>query len=114
MKDKMIFRCFAYWNKKDNYYYACCIDLNLVDRGDSMAEVVKKLEENIVGYLHAAFEKQEEAKHLIPRKAPISYRLQYRLFNVKLSIRYLFAKYTSSYKAFVEIWQDGKLTPAPV
>ena len=87
MKNKMIFRCFAYRNRKDNFYYACCIDLNLVDRGESMDDVIKKLEDNIVGYLQTTFEELEGTKHLIPRKAPFSYRLQYRLFNIKLSIR---------------------------
>ena len=62
MAKKMIFRCYAYWDKSNNKYYACCIDLNLVTSADSMQEVTKKLEENITGYLQVAFEKPEEIK----------------------------------------------------
>jgi len=113
MEEKMAFRCYAYWDKNRNKYYACCIDLNLVDCADSMEEVVEKLEENIIGYLQTVFENPEAIKGLIPRKAPLSYCLQYRIFSIKLAGRYLLDKYTSSYKSFIEIWQDGKLTPVP-
>lgn len=67
-------RCYTY--RKGKYYYAACIDLTLIDRGESRAEAMSKLKKNIADYIAAVVEDglQEE---LIPRRAPISSRLHY-------------------------------------
>jgi predicted RNase H-like HicB family nuclease len=70
----MNLRCYTY--RKDKYYYAACIDLTLIDRGESQAVAMSRLKENIADYIAAAAEDglQEE---LVPRKAPLSFRLHY-------------------------------------
>ena len=39
------FRCYAF--KINEYWYAACIDLNLVDRSETLDTVVSKLRKNI-------------------------------------------------------------------
>jgi len=100
-------RCYAF--KKDNKYYACCIDLNLVDQSDSMSEVIRLLTENIQGYLNIFIEKPELYDELIPRLAPLSYRIQYYWINIKLGLHYLLSRYTDQYKSFLQIWDQSQL-----
>ncbi|MBL7065326.1 MAG: hypothetical protein ISS49_14120 [Anaerolineae bacterium] len=67
-------RCYTY--RKGKYYYAACIDLTLIDRGESRVEAMSKLKENIADYI-AAIAKDGLQEELIPRQAPLSFRLHY-------------------------------------
>ena len=73
-----IFRCYTY--QDNDSYYAVCLDLNLIDKRDTLEEAVAALDENIVGYLEAIRSNNWE-QELIPR--PVSRREWlhfYRLF----------------------------------
>ena len=64
-----IFRCYTY--QDSGGYYAVCLDLNLIDRRDTLEEAIAALDENIVGYLEAIRSNNWE-QELIPR--PVSRR----------------------------------------
>lgn len=73
-----IFRCYTYRDNGD--YYAVCLDLNLIDKRDTLEEAIAALDENIVGYLEAVRSNDWE-QELIPRPAPRREWLHfYRLF----------------------------------
>jgi len=77
------FRCYAF--KKNDQWYAACIDLNLVDRAETLDIVVNKLKENIQLYI--------QDKDVIPlRQAPLSYQFQYQWILLKTWVLSWFQK----------------------
>lgn len=68
-------RCFSY--KEGSGFYAECIDLNLLSRGNTREEAVIRLQEQMFSYVATAFE--GSTKGLIPRRAPISSFVRYYL-----------------------------------
>jgi hypothetical protein len=74
MDSTLKLRCYV--AKKNKYYYACCIGLNLVDRSDTLDEAMESLLENILGYIECIV-KEEMPFQLLQRKAPLSYILEY-------------------------------------
>jgi predicted RNase H-like HicB family nuclease len=80
-------RCYGY--KKNGKYYAACVDLTLIDDGNTMEEAKISLEENILGYLEC-IAKNGIAKELFPRRAPFSRFIHY--YWVKLLTRFHFPK----------------------
>ena len=74
------FRSFVY--RKNDKYYAECIDLNLISSGSSVDEAIGKLQDAMFGYVSVAMEGNTAG--LIPRRSPFSHRLRYhfqRLFS---------------------------------
>ena len=96
------FRCYAF--KKDQHWYATCVDLNLVDRGETFDEVVNKLKENIQVYI-------QDKQVILPRPAPLSYQLQYRWILFKTLVLSWFQKQSYEYYAFIERWDGYSLKP---
>jgi hypothetical protein len=68
-------RCFSY--KQGSGFYAECIDLNLLSRGNTREEAVVRLQEQMFSYVATVFEGSPEG--LIPRRAPISSFIRYYL-----------------------------------
>lgn len=72
----LILRCYAI--KEDDSWFTICIDLNLYARADSFQDARSKLHEIIHEYIHEALtEDAQYISDLIPRKAPLYFRLQY-------------------------------------
>jgi len=93
------FRCYAL--KKNEHWYAACIDLNLVDRAETLDTVVNKLKENIQLYI--------QDKDVVPfRSAPLSYQFQYQWILFKSLVFSWFQKQSNEYYSFIELW-DGRL-----
>lgn len=61
-------RCFTY--RKGARFYAECLDLNLLTRGDSEEEAIGRLQEEMFAYIHAVLD-GGSTEGLIPRKAPL-------------------------------------------
>jgi len=107
----MNLRCYTY--RKGKYYYAACIDLTLIDRGESRAEATSKLKENIADYIAAAVDDglQEE---LIPRKAPLSLRLHYHHHWLLSHLAGLVASHRQERREpgrlFVSVWDGQSLS----
>jgi predicted RNase H-like HicB family nuclease len=76
------FRCFVRESRRENAFYAVCIDLNLVDRRESVDEAIAAMIENIESYFETAYE-HNEADKLIPRPAPFVDQLYYRWLLIK-------------------------------
>ena len=76
-------RCFAY--KSRGVFYAECLDLSLLSRGQTEEDAVARLQEQMFSYVAAAFD--GDPKGLIPRKAPTSSWIRYywRFFKNRLS-----------------------------
>ncbi|MBM3239882.1 hypothetical protein FJZ31_26660 [Candidatus Poribacteria bacterium] len=77
------FRCYAL--KKNKHWYATCIDLNLVDRAETLDTVVNKLKENIQLYI-------QDKDVITFRRAPLSYQFQYQWILFKTWVLSLFQK----------------------
>lgn len=77
-ENKFQLRCYA--EKQGNLFVAVCIDLSLAAQADSMEEARRKLEAQIVDYLHDVLNGPERAhiQDLLPRKSPLSLRLRYQ------------------------------------
>jgi predicted RNase H-like HicB family nuclease len=60
-----IFRCYTE-KSPDGQYYAVCLDLNLIDKRETLDEAIAALDENILGYLASVQEHGDEAT-AIPR-----------------------------------------------
>lgn len=65
--------------ESDGSWFIICVDLNLYARADSLSEARSKLHEFMVDYLREAFEQDREYfDQLVPRPAPLHFRLKYR------------------------------------
>ncbi|WP_052123108.1 hypothetical protein [Gallibacterium anatis] len=78
MKKQKIIRCMAY--KKGDLYIAVCLDLSLAAQGDSMEEVVSKLEAQIKDLIDEANSEPQYAAQLLNRPAPLSLWIKYYWF----------------------------------
>ncbi len=69
-------RCFSYG--KDQAFYAECVDLNLLARGNTRDEAIIRLQEQMFSYIATVFE-GDGTKDLIPRRAPLMSFIRYYL-----------------------------------
>ena len=78
-KNVVCLRGFVYFEKKDNRFYACCIDLNLTDQGKTLDEVLNKLHENMLQYITSELEyyKKNNIQGFPFRKAPMNVKIFY-------------------------------------
>ena len=73
---ELILRC--YMVRREDYFFASCIDLGLGVQADSAEEAKKKLEQQIHSYIEEALTVDREyASQLLTRKAAMSERLLY-------------------------------------
>lgn len=83
----LILRCYVE-KDSDGTWFAMCIDLNLYARADSDREAKKKLHGFIKDYINEALTTDSEyIGSLIPRRAPVSFRLKYHLISLMCSFR---------------------------
>ena len=87
------FRCYAF--KKNEHWYAACIDLNLVDRAETLDTVVSKLRENIQLYI-------QDKDVITFRRAPLFYQFQYQWILFKTWALSWFQKQSNEYYSFRE------------
>lgn len=77
-------------------WYAMCIDLNLFAEANTAKEAENKLHSMIREYVKEALtEDSEYIRHLIPRRAPLYFLMQYYWLVLKYSIN--FVKSATSY-----------------
>lgn len=77
---QLILRCYAH--KLDNQWEAFCIDLCLASQAESYEAAKKKLDEQIMAYVHEALTVDREyAAQLLSRKAPLKQMFTYHLYN---------------------------------
>jgi hypothetical protein len=75
----LILRCYAE-QEPDRTWFGICIDLNLAAEGDSFEEVRGKLHAMIHDYLAEALTVDGQyIGDLIPRKAPVYFRVRYHV-----------------------------------
>jgi predicted RNase H-like HicB family nuclease len=70
-------RAFTY-SPQPGQYIAECIDLDLLSQGNTLEEVIGKLQEAMFSYLDVAFA-EGSTKGLVLRPSPLSHRLRYHL-----------------------------------
>ena len=95
-------RAFAFRDKKSGKYYAFCVDLDLVDEGNSFEEVFKKMKENISLYLET--EIKYNNTHGITkfpyRKSPVDIMFKYYLLSLACRISFIVNRIKDNYKKF--------------
>lgn len=78
----LILRCYLE-KENEGTWFAMCIDLNLYARGDSDHEAKRKLHAYIKEYISEALTKDAQyIECLIPRRAPLSFRLKYHFISL--------------------------------
>ena len=74
--------------ERDGSWFAICIDLNLAAHGESAEEAKNKLHNQIRDYIEEAFmDDSAYFNDLVPRVAPLSFRLKYRLIDIMCRVR---------------------------
>jgi len=71
----LIIKCFA--KQEQGAWVAVCLDFNLAVQGDSLSDVKRKIEDQIVFYVREALEDKEYGAQLLSRKAPLSSWMEY-------------------------------------
>ena len=85
-----VLRCYAE-RDSDGTWFAMCLDLNLYVRADSDGEAQQQLHQIIVDHLNAVREMPTEDRGgLVPRPAPLRFRLRYAYLLAKAAIGALF------------------------
>ena len=93
---EMQIRCFYY--KSGSKFYAQCLDLNLISRGETAEEAVGRLQEAMVGYVIAVLE-GGSSKGLIPRPAPFFSWLRFYLRRIAAQARWWSVKRDKNHNA---------------
>lgn len=86
--DDLMLKCYAE-RERDGSWFAVCIDLNLVAQGESLDSVKIKLHQQVRDYLEEAV--TDDAAYfgdLIPRPAPLSFRLKFYLLELICKLRH--------------------------
>ncbi len=76
-------RCFTF--KAGSRFYAQCLDLNLISRGETEEEAIGRLQESMFGYVMAAFD--GDPKGLVPRRAPLASWARYYVHELRQLFR---------------------------
>ncbi len=79
--NQLIVRCYA--KQEEGSWVAVCLDFSLATQGDSLADVKKKLEDQLHSYVSEALQDKEYGAQLLNRRAPISLWLEY--YYIKLT-----------------------------
>lgn len=88
-------RCFA--EPEGRQWQAFCVDLSLAVQGESLAEVKRKLHEQVRSYVEEAYTiDREYAEQLMCRKAPVSIRFKYYRYCFRQKVAELFSKQPES------------------
>jgi hypothetical protein len=81
---EMPIRCFYY--KSGSKFYAQCLDLNLISRGETAEDAVGRLQESMVGYVNAVME-GGSSKGLLPRPAPFLSWIHFYLHRIASRVK---------------------------
>lgn len=85
-----VLRCYAE-RDSDGTWFAMCLDLNVYARADSANEAQRQLHEIIEDHLEAVREMPaEDRRELVPRPAPLRFRLRYAYLLAKAVIGAIF------------------------
>lgn len=78
----LIVRCYAE-QEKDGSWFAMCIDLNLYACGNTDQEAIGKLHNFVKDYVSEALTVDAEyIENLVPRPAPIGFRVKYHMISM--------------------------------
>jgi predicted RNase H-like HicB family nuclease len=80
-------RCQVYRQK--GAYFAECLTLNLLSRGETEAEAIRRLQVAMFSYVATVAREGESAEGLIPRHAPAASWLRYFASQAKNRVAYL-------------------------
>ena len=86
---RMPIRCFYY--RSGSKFYAQCLDLNLISRGETAEEAVGRLQEAMFGYVYAVME-GGTSKGLLPRPAPPLSWLRFYLHEMASQVKWWWAR----------------------
>ena len=74
----------AYVFQRHGLYYAECLSLNLISRGNTQEEAILRLQASMISYVYTVLgDGAQSTKGLLPRPAPLSSWLRYRYFKIK-------------------------------
>lgn len=82
-------RCFA--ERRNGYWVAFCLDLNLAAQGSSLADVRDRLDRMVRSYMEDIFggDDSQYVNDLFPRRAPLDIWLRYYYLVLRSGIRKL-------------------------
>jgi len=83
-------RCYIY--ERHGAFYGECLTLNLVSKGATQEEAIRRLQVAMFSYVDAVLEPGKSAKGLIPRRAPVSSWIRYGLHVMHARLSHLFGR----------------------
>jgi hypothetical protein len=102
-------RCFTF--KSGKHFYAQCLDLNLLSRGDTEEEAIGRLQESMFAYVVSAFD--GDPSGLIPRRAPLGSWVRYFFRHSIRTAKWLFKRRDSRHQVHFEVPNAAKLSHCP-
>jgi len=106
-RDEIILRCLSF--RENDKIISVCIDLDIFAQGDTLAESKRKLLDGVSLYVKHAIDTRE-IDELIPRYAPLKYRMIYSLLKT-ISIIEKFKRYMER-RSYSQYPYQMKLAPA--
>jgi hypothetical protein len=88
--DVLKIRCYVY--ERRGAFYGECLTLNLVSRGATQEEAIRRLQVAMFSYVDVVLQPGKSTKGLIPRRAPFSSWIRYGLHVVQARLSYLFGR----------------------
>jgi predicted RNase H-like HicB family nuclease len=91
----------AFVYEQRGVFYGECVTLNLLSRGDTQEEAIRRLQIAVFSYIHVVLSREESSAGLIPRRAPLTSWVRYYQHVLGARITNLFGgKYQLATKVF--------------
>ncbi len=97
---QLMFRCYT-TRRSEGQYYAICLDLNLIDRRETLDEAIAALDENILGYLASVRAAGDEST-AIPRPARRGEWLHFYRLSLQNALLTLFGQRVDGFLAYTK------------
>jgi predicted RNase H-like HicB family nuclease len=83
-------KCFVY--ERHGSFYGQCLTLNLISRGATQEEAIRRLQGAMFSYVKTVLEDGKSAAGLIPRRAPVTAWIRYYVHLFSARFLYIFGR----------------------
>lgn len=80
----------AFVYERRGVFYGECVTLNLVSRGSTQEDAIRRLQIAMFSYVHVVLSNEKSCVGLIPRRAPFASWMRYYMHVLRARLSYLF------------------------